>query len=277
MALLLNLPNAVADEEDELFSPAYDISEYEKIVSRSTFYRMFVYIFGMDYPYHNIRPRIEEEVEEVVEELPADTDEPDDIDYLNMSDAEFKKILDDVIYNYHPSHGTEYNAEWGHTCLTEDGNIPTTNEAIHFDVFDGYLPRGLIFHDLRVLFLYLVSDGYYLYKIKFGDMVVTLRHDLEEVSVHLFENFGNLMIVRIMFYVDGLLEKHEYIETAKRSKTFQKMTGRSITPPLPKFPSGTQITEKAVSDWMINRYKELSKRKPPIAEEIIKYNIVISE
>uniref|UniRef100_A0A3B0NGQ6 Uncharacterized protein n=1 Tax=Theileria annulata TaxID=5874 RepID=A0A3B0NGQ6_THEAN len=247
----------------------------DRVKSKSALKGMFNYLFGLDYPYHQFTPPKEEEPIDFPEGTYSDV--KDDLDALNLADIDdekLNKLLHDVLLDYHPGHFTRYNAEWGHTVLTKDGQIPLGGDHIHFDIFDGYLPRGLKFNDLRVLFLYTVDDNYCLYKVKFGDMVVTLRPDLENVTVHLFESYGGLIIIRILFFVKGMFEKHEYIETGRKTRMFKKMSGRSITPPMPKFSTKKEVTEEMILDWMRERYKDIAKDNPSIVEELINYKVV---
>ncbi|KAF5153238.1 hypothetical protein TpMuguga_04g02515 [Theileria parva strain Muguga] len=249
----------------------------DRVKSKSALKGMFNYLFGLDYPYHQFTPPKEEEPIDFPEGAYSDVkDELDILDLTDMDDEKLNKLLHDVLLDYHPGHFTRYNAEWGHTVLTKDGQIPLGGDAIHFDIFDGYLPRGVKFNDLRVLFLYTIDTGYYLYKVKFGDMVVTLSPDLENVTVHLFESYGGLTIIRILFFVKGMFEKHEYIETGRKSRLFKKMSGRSITPPMPKFDPSKEVTEDMILTWMRERYRDIAKTNPNIVEELINYKIVFT-
>ncbi|UKK02695.1 hypothetical protein MACK_002790 [Theileria orientalis] len=249
----------------------------DKSASRSVFKSMFNYLFGLDYPYHQFTPPKEEERIEIPQSLYTKKKvDLDVLDFTDIDDDKLNKLLYDVLLDYHPGHFTQYKSEWGHTVLTKDGQIPLTGDAIHFDIFDGYLPMGITFNDLRVLFLYTIQEGFYLYKVKFGDMVVTLRPDLENVTVHLFENYGGLMIIRILFFIEGMFEKHEYIETGRKTRLFKKMSGRSITPPMPKFPADQEVTEEMILQWMKERYRGIAKSNPPIVEELVNYKIVFT-
>lgn len=178
---------------------------------------------------------------------------------------EYDRRLKEILSATDPLYGTEYNREWGRACMTTDYKIPDSEYLVHFDVFDPFTPPGLDFEDLRCLHLYNVKPGYHLYKIRMGDMVVTLRPDLEQVSVHIFEDFWGLMIVRVLYSLEGVLNRHEYTEQSRGSKTFQKTKGPAI------YYSSPAGDTSDIRKWLDEKYSVLSKRRPPIIEEVLYY------
>ncbi|GFE54471.1 myosin regulatory light chain cardiac muscle protein, putative [Babesia ovis] len=162
-----------------------------------------------------------------------------------------------------PLYGTAYNTEWGRACLTDDGTIPRNTRTVHFDIFDPFLPPGLLFEDLGCLHLYNVAEGYNLYKIRFGDMVITLRLDLEQVSMHLFEDSWGLMVVRLLFAVDGIFNRHEYTETSRGSRVFRKTMGQTIQHAPPP------LDTMDINTWLDQKYRLLSAQRPPLIEEVL--------
>ncbi|GIX65223.1 uncharacterized protein BcabD6B2_46580 [Babesia caballi] len=176
---------------------------------------------------------------------------------------EFAEKLREILKTPDPLYGTNYNREWGRACLTPDYEIPNTEYLIHFDVFDPFMPPGLLFEDLRCLHLYNVKEGYNLYKLRMGDMILTLRPDLEDASVHLFEDSWGLMVVRVLFTADGIINRHEYTETTRGSKTFHKTMGPAVHYAAPK------IDTTDMNAWLEEKYRLLSLRRPPIIEEVM--------
>lgn len=175
----------------------------------------------------------------------------------------FDRKLQELLKKPDPLYGTNYSREWGRACLTHDGEIPNTEYLIHFDIYQILIPPGLDFEDLRCLHLYNVQKGYSLYKIRMGDMVITLRPDLEQVSLHLFEDFWGHIIARVLYVHDGILNRHEYTEISRGSQTFHKTKG-----PATHYVAQTDHIGD-LNAWLDEKYKVLSKRRPPIIEEVM--------
>ncbi|GBE61815.1 signal peptide-containing protein, putative [Babesia ovata] len=176
---------------------------------------------------------------------------------------EFTEKLREILMTPDPLYGTEYNKDWGRACMTTDYEIPNTEDLIHFNVFDPFMPPGLLFEDLRCLHLYNVKPEYHLYKVRIGDMVLTLRPDLEDASLHLFEDSWGLMVVRVLFTVDGVLHRYEYTENARGSRVFHKTMGPAMHYAAPN----TDTTD--LNKWLDEKYYALSRRRPPIIEEVL--------
>ncbi|CDR94946.1 membrane protein, putative [Babesia bigemina] len=176
---------------------------------------------------------------------------------------EFTEKLREILITPDPLYGTEYNKDWGRACMTTDYEIPNTEDLIHFNVFDPFMPPGLLFEDLRCLHLYNVQPEYHLYKVRMGDMVLTLRPDLEDASLHLFEDSWGLMVVRVLFTVDGVLHRYEYTENSRGSRVFHKTMGPAMHYAAPN----TDTTD--LNKWLDEKYYALSRRRPPIIEEVL--------
>ncbi|EDO06107.1 putative integral membrane protein [Babesia bovis T2Bo] len=182
---------------------------------------------------------------------------------LTYTASELADKIREILSAPDPQYGTDYNREWGRACLTADYEIPKTASHIHFDVFDPFLPPGLLFEDLGCLHLYNVANGYHLYKIRFGDMVITLLPDLEHVSMHLFEDSWGMMVVRVMFAYKGLLNRHEYTESSRGTREFRKTMGPVLQHAPPP------INTKDLNKWLDEKYLLLSQQRPAIIEEVL--------
>lgn len=176
---------------------------------------------------------------------------------------DYDRRLREILFTPDPLYGTDYNREWGRGCLTEDGEVPSTEFLVHFDVFDPFTPPGLDFEDLRCLHLYNIERGYSLYKLRMGDMIVTLRPDLKQVAVHLFEDYWGQMVVRLLYTWDGALSRHEWTEQGRGSKTFHKTMGPAVHYNSP------DIETKDLNKWLDEKYRVLSELRPPIIEEVM--------